>query len=111
LREQIALLHDRREDFNRVAAICKAFAEAGAAIFAHRVKTEAVQPAASDHLLATDWRGPGTGAALTRQMKEVGQDHRLRQLAAQREQLETTLRDQFEVRGGGAERILRRPRT
>jgi hypothetical protein len=97
LREQIALLHDRREDFNRVAAICKAFAEAGAAIFAHRVKTEAVQPAASDHLLATDWAGAWNWAALTRQMKEVGQDHRLRQLAAQREQLETTLRDQFEA--------------
>jgi len=97
LREQIALLHDRREDFNRVSAICKAFAEAGAAIFAHRVKTEAVQPAASDHLLATDWAGAWNWAALTRQMKEVGQDHRLRQLAAQREQLETTLRDQFEA--------------
>jgi hypothetical protein len=97
LRKQIALLHDKREDFNRVDAICRAFADAGAPIFAHSVKTEAAQPAAGDHVLAADWAGAWNWAALTRQMKEVGQDQQLRQLAGRREQLETTLRDQFEA--------------
>jgi hypothetical protein len=97
LRERIALLHGRREDFNRVNAIGTAFAEAGAPIFAHRLKTEVVQPATGDHLLAADWAGAWNWAALTRQMKEVGQDEHLRRLAARREQLETTLRDRFEA--------------
>jgi hypothetical protein len=58
---------------------------------------EAAQSAAGDHVLAADWAGAWNWAALTRQMKEVGQDQNLRQLAGRREQLETTLRDQFEA--------------
>jgi hypothetical protein len=97
LRRQIVLLQDRREDFNCVDAIGQAFAEAGAPIFARRVKTEVAQSATTDHVLDADWAGAWNWAALTRQMKEVGQEQHLRQLAGRREKLETTLRDQFET--------------
>jgi hypothetical protein len=97
LRRQIVLLHDRREDFDRVGAVCKAFADAGAPIFARRVRTEVVQPASGDQVFAADWAGAWNWAALTRQLKEVGQEQQLRQLAGRREQLEKTLRDQFEA--------------
>ena len=50
LRRQIVLLQDRREDFNCVDAIGQAFAEAGAPIFARRVRTEVAQSATSDML-------------------------------------------------------------
>jgi hypothetical protein len=97
LRKQIVLLHDRRKDFDRVETVCKAFAEAGAPIFARRVRTEAALPATGDHVLAADWVGAWNWAALTRQLKEVGQDQHLRQLDGRRQQLETVLRDQFEA--------------
>ena len=97
LRRKIAMLHERREDFDRVRAVCKAFADAGAPIFARRLKTEAVQPSSGDRVLAVDWVGAWNWAALTRQLNEVGQEQQLRQLAGRREQLEKTLRDQFEA--------------
>jgi hypothetical protein len=97
LRRKIVLLHDRREDFDRVRAVCKAFADAGAPIFARRVRTEVVQPSSGDHVLAADWAGAWNWATLTRQLKEAGQEQQLRQLAGRREQLEKTLREQFEA--------------
>jgi hypothetical protein len=97
LRRQIVLLHDRRRDFDRVDTICKAFAEASAPIFASRVRTEAAQSPTADQVFAADWAGAWNWAALTRQLKEVGQDQQLRQLDARRQQLETELRDQFEA--------------
>ena len=97
LRRQIALLHDRREDFDRIDAVCKAFADAGAPIFARRVRTEVVQSASGDQVFAADWAGAWNWAALTRQLKEIGQEQHLRQFADRREQLEKTLRGQFEA--------------
>jgi hypothetical protein len=97
LRRKIVLLHDRGEDFDRVRAVCKAFVDAGAPNFARRVRTEVVQPSSGDHVLAADWVGAWNWAALTRQLKEVGQEQQLRQLVGRREQLEKTLRDQFEA--------------
>jgi hypothetical protein len=97
LRQQIVLLHDKREDFDRVDAVCKAFAEAGAPIFARKVRTEVVQPESNDQLFAVDWAGAWNWAALTRQLKEIGQEQNLRQFADRREQLEKTLRGQFEA--------------
>jgi len=97
LRRQIVLLHDRREDFDRVDAVCKAFVDAGAPIFARRVRTEVVQPASGDQVFAADWAGAWNWAALTRQLKEIGQEQHLRQFADRREQLEKTLRGQFEA--------------
>jgi len=97
LRRQIVLLHDRREDFDRVDTVCKAFADAGAPIFARRVRTEVVQPASGDQVFAADWAGAWNWAALTRQLKEIGQEQHLRQFADRREQLEKTLRGQFEA--------------
>jgi hypothetical protein len=97
LRRKIALLHDRREDFDRIRAVCKAFADAGAPIFARRVRTEAVQPSSGDQVFAADWAAAWDWAALTQQLKEVDHGQQLRQLAGRREQLEKTLRDQFEA--------------
>ena len=97
LRRQIVLLQDRREDFDRVSAVCKAFADAGAPIFAGRVRTEVVQSASGDHVLAADWAGAWNWAALTRQLKEMGQEQQLRELAGRREQLEKALRGQFDA--------------
>lgn len=98
LRRKILLLHDRREDFDRVRAVCEAFADAGAPIFARRVRTEVVQPSSGgDQVFAADWVGAWDWAALTRQLNEVDQKQQLRQLAGRREQLEKTLRDQFEA--------------
>jgi len=97
LRQQIVLLHDRREDFDRVDAVCKAFADAGAPIFARRVRTEVVQPASGDQVFAADWAGAWNWASLTRQLKEIGQEQHLRQFSDRREQLEKTLRGQFEA--------------
>ena len=97
LRRQIVQLHDRREDFDRVDAVCKALTEAGAPIFARRVRTEVAQPASGDHVFDADWAGAWNWAALTRQLKELGQDQHLRQYTERREQLEKTLRGQFEA--------------
>ena len=97
LRRQIVSLHDRRADFDRVGAVCKAFADAGAPIFAGRVRTEVVYPASGDQVFAADWAAAWNWAALTRQLKEMGQEKHLRELAGRREQLEKALRDQFEA--------------
>jgi hypothetical protein len=97
LRRQIVLLHDRREEFDRVRAVCKAFADAGAPIFATRVRTEVVQLGSVDHLFAADWAGAWNWAALTRQLKEMGQEQHLLDLAGRREQFEKALRGQFEA--------------
>jgi hypothetical protein len=97
LRRKILLLHDRREDFDRVRAVCKAFADAGAPIFARKVRTEVVQPSSGDQVFAADWAAAWDWAALTQQLNEVDQEQQLRQLAGRREQLEKTLRDQFEA--------------
>ena len=78
-------------------AVCKAFADAGAPIFARRVRTELVQPASGDQVFGADWAGAWNWAALTRQLKEIGQEQHLRQFADRREQLEKTLRGQFEA--------------
>ena len=97
LRRQIVQLHDKRADFDCVAAASKAFADAGAPIFARRVRTEVVHPDSGDQVLAADWAGAWNWAALTRQLKEMGQEQELQHLATRREQLEKTLRDQFEA--------------
>ena len=97
LRGQIARLHDRREDFDRVRAVGKALADAGAPIFARRVKTEVAQPGSVDQVFTGDWAAAWNWAALSRQLKEMGEEQHLRQLATRREQLEKTLRDQFQA--------------
>src|SRR4029077_13391341 len=65
LRRKIALLYDRRDDFDRIRAVCKALADAGAPIFARRVRTEAVQPSGGDQVFAADWAAAWDWAALT----------------------------------------------
>jgi hypothetical protein len=97
VREQLASLYARREDFALIGAVSGAIAQAGAPRLAQRLRTEPVRSTIDDQVLPTDWASAWNWAVLTAQLEGAGQRARLRMLGDQRQSFEARLRQLFEA--------------
>lgn len=97
LREHIAALLERRDDFAVIAQITKKVADAGAPRLAHRMRTEPAGPEIGDPVLPANWAMAWNGAALIRHLDSPHLRERLRTLAEQRQHCELRLRELFEA--------------
>jgi hypothetical protein len=97
VREQLASLYARREDFALIGAVSGAIAQAGAPCLAQRMRTEPAHSTIDDQVLPTDWASAWNWAVLIAQLERAGQRARLRMLGDQRQSFEARLRQLFET--------------
>jgi hypothetical protein len=96
VRAEMQSLRDRREDFELIDAVSRTMTEAGAGVFARRIRSEPAHREAGDQVLHADWVMAWNWAVLMRQTEGLGQHQRLRDLSDQRLALEARLRELFE---------------
>jgi hypothetical protein len=96
VREQVASLYARREDFALIGAVSGAIAQAGAPRLAQRMRSDPAYSTIDDQVLPQDWALAWNWAVLTGQLEGAGQRPRLRMLGDQRQSFEARLRQLFE---------------